>query len=198
MHIATILFNNTQIPLNWQFRFTSVPQQSDVRFSSAMNVEQREQIIQELKTAYAMELETVQNYLANSVDLDGVRAEEIKKSLAADIQEELGHANVLAKRIKVLEGRVPGSLDLDRNQEMLQPPEDSTDVISVIRGVIAAEEGAISQYEKIIELTDGVDFVTQDMVITILADEQEHRRQFVGFLTEYERSEARKAMAEVH
>ncbi|RYZ50044.1 MAG: rubrerythrin [Sphingobacteriales bacterium] len=163
-----------------------------------MNVEQREQIIQELKTAYAMELETVQNYLANSVDLDGVRAEEIKKSLAADIQEELGHANVLAKRIKVLEGRVPGSLDLDRNQEMLQPPEDSTDVISVIRGVIAAEEGAISQYEKIIELTDGVDFVTQDMVITILADEQEHRRQFVGFLTEYERSEARKAMAEVH
>lgn len=163
-----------------------------------MNVEQRDQIIQELKTAYAMELETVQNYLANSVDLDGVRAEEIKKSLAADIQEELGHANILAKRIKVLEGRVPGSMDLDRNQEMLQPPEDSTDVISVIRGVIAAEESAISQYEKIIDLTDGVDFVTQDMVITILADEQEHRRQFVGFLTEYERSEARKAMAEVH
>ena len=163
-----------------------------------MNVEQREQIIQELKIAYAMELETVQNYLANSVDLDGVRAEEIKKSLAADIQEELGHANLLAKRIKVLEGRVPGSLDLERNQKSLQPPEDSTDVISVIRGVISAEEGAISQYEKIIGMTDGVDFVTQDMVIEILSDEQEHRRQFVGFLTEYERSEARKAMSEVH
>lgn len=163
-----------------------------------MNVEQREQIIQQLKIAYAMELETVQNYLANSVDLDGVRAEEIKKSLAADIQEELGHANLLAKRIKVLEGRVPGSLDLERNQKSLQPPEDSTDVISVIRGVISAEESAIAQYEKIIQMTDGVDFVTQDMVIEILSDEQEHRRQFVGFLSEYERSEARKAMSEVH
>ena len=98
----------------------------------------------------------------------------------------------------MLEGRVPGSLDLERHQEMLQPPEDSTDVISVIRGVISAEESAISQYEKIIGMTDGVDFVTQDMVIEILSDEQEHRRQFVGFLTEYERSEARKAMAEIH
>src|SRR6476620_4256574 len=107
----------------------------------------REEILTELKKAYSAELETVQNYLANSVDLDGVRAEEIKKSLAADIQEELGHANILAKRIKVLEGRVPGSLELDRNQKTLQPPEDSTDVISVIRGVITAEESAISQYE---------------------------------------------------
>ena len=176
----------------------SGPRLTRVRCVYAMNIDQREQIIDELKIAYAMELETVQNYLANSVDLDGVRAEEIKKSLAKDIQEELGHANILAKRIKVLEGRVPGSLDLDRNQEMLQPPEDSTDVISVIRGVIAAEESAISQYEKIIEMTDGVDFVTQDIIIEILSDEQEHRRQFVGFLTEYERSEAKKAMAEVH
>jgi bacterioferritin len=163
-----------------------------------MNADLRQQIVAELKVAYAMELETVQNYLANSVDLDGVRAEEIKKSLAADIQEELNHANLLAKRIKVLEGRVPGSLELARNQKMLQPPEDSTDVITVIRGVIDAEESAIMQYEKIIEMSDGKDYVTQDMVIEILSDEQEHRRQFVGFLSEYERSEARKAMAATH
>src|SRR5436190_10700578 len=107
-------------------------------------------IINELRKSYAAELETVQNYLANSIDLDGVRAEEIKKSLAADIQEELGHATMLAKRIKVLGGRVPGSFDLERDQKSLQPPDDSTDLISVIKGVIAAEETAINQYEKII------------------------------------------------
>jgi ferritin-like protein len=49
-------------------------------------------IIKELSRAYATELETVQNYLANSIDLDGVRAEEIKKALLCDIEEELGHA----------------------------------------------------------------------------------------------------------
>jgi bacterioferritin len=35
-------------------------------------------IINELKKSYAMELETAENYLANSIDLDGVRAHEIK------------------------------------------------------------------------------------------------------------------------
>lgn len=160
-----------------------------------MNTEQREEIIQELKIAYGMEIETVQNYLANSVDLDGVRAEEVKKSLTADIPEELHHATLLAKRIKVLEGRVPGSLELDRNQTYMQPPKDSTDVVAVIRGVISAEEGAIKQYEKLIQMCDQVDFVTQEMIIQILSDEQGHRRQFVGFLSEYERKEARAAMA---
>jgi bacterioferritin len=148
----------------------------------------KDHIITELKRAYGMELETVQNYLANSIDLDGVRAEEIKKSLAADIQEELGHAQMLAKRMKVLGGRVPGSLDLERNQKFLQPPQDSTDLIAVIKGVIEAEEGAIAQYEKIIHLCDQLDFVTQDLAIGILGDEQEHRRAFVGYLTEFERA----------
>jgi hypothetical protein len=41
-------------------------------------------ITNELRKSCAMELETVQNYLANSIDLDGVRAEEIKKALFRD------------------------------------------------------------------------------------------------------------------
>ena len=102
-------------------------------------------IINELTKSYAMELETVENYLANSIDLDGVRAQEIKKALLRDIEEELGHARKLGNRIKVLEGRVPGSLDLDRAQRYLQTPKDSTDLIAVIRGVIRAEEEAIDR-----------------------------------------------------
>ena len=54
--------------------------------------------------------------------------------------------------------------------------------------VIDAEEAAIAQYGKIIRLCDGYDFVTQDLCITLLADEQQHRREFVGFLKEYEKS----------
>lgn len=151
-----------------------------------------EDIIRELKVSYAMELETVQNYLANSVDLDGVRAEEIKKSLAAEINDELLHAKQIANRIKVLGGRVPGSVELERNQDFLRPPNDSTDVVSVIRGVIQAEEGAIAQYQKIVEMCDPIDLVTQDMIIELLGDEQTHRRLFVGFLYEYERAEAKQ------
>lgn len=143
-------------------------------------------IVKELTVAYWMELETVQNYLANSQNLDGVRAEEIKKSLAGDIQEELGHAQQLAGRIRVLGGTVPGSMEFKPSQSSLQPPKDSTDVVTVIKGVIEAEEAAISQYKKIIQLTDGIDYPTQDLVIGLLADEENHRREFVGFLKEYQ------------
>ena len=54
-------------------------------------------------------------------------------------------------------------------------------------GVIQAEQGAIDHYTKIIKTCEGVDFVTADMVTTILADEEEHLRTFEGFLKEYDR-----------
>lgn len=147
--------------------------------------DQRDQIIAELITSYRMELETVMNYLANSTNLDGVRAEEIKKSLAADITAELGHAQTLARRIKTLGGQVPGSLAFTWDQRALQPPPDQTDVVTVIRGVIEAEEGAIAQYNKLIKICEGTDYVTQDTCIQLLGDEEEHRREFIGFLKEY-------------
>lgn len=156
------------------------------------NVSINKEIIQELLRSYWMEIETVQNYLANSVNLDGVSATEIKESLSADIQEELGHAQRLAERIHVLGGLVPGSEKFRAQQSSLQPPPDSTDLESVIKGVIEAEEGAIDQYRKTIELCDGVDYATQDLCVELMADEQAHRREFIGFLSEFDRQAAKK------
>jgi len=150
------------------------------------NTAKREQIIELLKKAYWMEIETVMSYIANSVNPDGVRAQEIIESLQEDIQEELGHAQQFATRIKELYGVVPGSTDFTPEQTYLQPPEHQTDVAHVIRGVIEAETGAIEHYNGIIEETEGVDPVTNDMVIAILRDEEGHRRLFEGYLREYE------------
>jgi bacterioferritin len=146
----------------------------------------REELIELLKKAYWMEMETVMSYTANSINPDGVRAQEIIESLRDDIQEELGHALQYAQRIKELYGVVPGTLDFTAEQSYLQPPEHQTDIVHVIKGVIEAETGAIEHYNRIIEFTDGLDFVTQDMVITILHDEEGHRRLFEGYLREYE------------
>lgn len=148
--------------------------------------EEAKLVIDHLIRSYWMEIETVQNYLAHSVNLDGVRAKRIKEALAEDIEEELGHAKKLADRIHVLGGIVPGSESFSADQHGLQPPSRSDDVISVINGVISAESDAINQYRKIIELTDGKDWVTQDLCIALQADEEKHRREFQGYLTEYE------------
>ena len=148
--------------------------------------EKREELVEMLTKAYWMEIETVMSYIANSVNLDGVRAQEIRESLDEDITEELGHARQFAARIKELYGVVPGSLEFKAEQTFLQPPDEQTDVVHVIRGVIEAESGAIEYYNQIIEAADGADWVTQDMVIDILRDEEGHRRLFDGFLREYE------------
>ena len=153
---------------------------------SEENAEKREQLIEMLKKAYWMEIETVMSYIANTINPDGVRAREVVENLSEDIQEELGHAQQFGARIKELYGVVPGSLEFTAEQSYLQPPAEQTDVVHVIKGVIEAEAGAIEHYQRIIEFCDGVDLVTQDMVIAIQRDEQAHLRLFEGFLREYE------------
>lgn len=153
---------------------------------AAANSEQREKIVELLKQAYWMEVETVMNYITNSTNPDGVRAQEIIEALESDIEEELDHARRFAARIKELWGVVPGSLQFRAEQSYLQPPTEQTDIVHVIKGVIEAERGAIEHYNKIIEACEGLDWATQDMVIAILHDEEQHLRLFEGFLREYQ------------
>jgi bacterioferritin len=162
---------------------TTTPRQGIL--SEEMRAE-REQLIEMLTKAYWMEIETVMSYVANSINPDGVRAQEIIESLEEDIQEELGHARRYGERIKELYGVVPGSLDFHAEQSYLQPPDEQTDIVHVIKGVIEAETGAIDHYNRIVEYCDDKDLVTQDMVIDILHDEEGHRRLFEGFLREYQ------------
>jgi bacterioferritin len=145
----------------------------------------KEKILNGLTNSYWAEVETIMNYISNSVNLDGVRAEEIKKSLTAEVADELNHAQTIAKRIKELGGSVPGSMQFKAVQNALQPPKDTTDVTSVIKGVITAEEQAIVGYNKLIKDCDGVDYVTQDLAVTLLADEESHKSLFEGYLKEY-------------
>jgi bacterioferritin len=142
-------------------------------------------IIADLQKAYNMEVETITNYLANSIHLDGVRAESIKKALAADITGELGHATQIGHRLKQLGSTVPGSMKLDMTQKSLQPPTDTTDLVAVIKGVLDAENAAIEHYKALIKSCEGEDYVTQDLAIRILSEEEGHRQEFEGYLKEY-------------
>ncbi|WP_435333100.1 ferritin-like domain-containing protein [Haloarchaeobius sp. TZWWS8] len=145
-----------------------------------------DEVIRLLQKAYSDEIETVMNYLTNSIVLDGVRAEEIKDSLDQDIQEELTHARQLGERLKQLDESPPGSMGFEARQETLQPPEDTTDVLSVIEGVIDAEEDAIETYRSLIDAAEAADDpVTEDLAVTILADEEAHRAEFRGYRKEY-------------
>jgi bacterioferritin len=146
-----------------------------------------DQVVDLLREAYTDEMETVMNYQTNAIVLDGVRAEEIKESLQQDIQEELGHAEQLGQRLKQLGARPPASGEFTAQQESLQPPKDSTDVLAVISGVLDAEEDAIDTYSALIAAAEAADDpVTEDLAVTILSDEEAHRTEFYGFKKEYQ------------
>ncbi len=145
-----------------------------------------ERVVDLLRAGYRDEIETVMNYQTNAIVLDGVRAEEIKASLQQDIQEELTHAEQLGQRLKQLGARPPSSMEFTARQESLQPPEDSTDVLAVIEGVLDAEEDAIQTYRDLVDAATAADDpVTEDLAVTILADEEAHRTEFRGFQKEY-------------
>ncbi len=140
------------------------------------------EVAAELKLAYAAEIEVIQNYLANAISLEGPRAEAIKELLDGGVQTALVHARRLAKRIKALDGRVPGSRELPRLQNDLQPPVDNNGVDAVLLDAIRSEDAVIAQYERIIQLCDGHDFVSLDLVIELLVDERERRQRLLAFL----------------
>ncbi|MBM3262509.1 MAG: ferritin-like domain-containing protein [candidate division Zixibacteria bacterium] len=146
---------------------------------------EKSKIADELIRAYWGEMETVMNYVAHSVNLDGVRAEEIKKILIAEVTSEMTHAQTLAKRVKELGSQTPGSEAFRSVQKTLQPSSDTTDVVHTIKGVIKAEKEAVELYRSIIKLCEGKDYVTQDLCIRLLADEEAHLSTFEGFLKEY-------------
>ena len=149
-----------------------------------MRVDKTNEIISELERSYAAELETLQNHLANSVDFEARESQIIRQSLEESVSLRLDHARRLAKRINVLGGRVPGSLELPRNQSYLQTGLDKADAATVLHGVVRASEASIAQYERIIALTEGSDYVTQDLLIDLLSDEREQHRLFSALLAQ--------------
>ncbi|GAA0462755.1 rubrerythrin [Halococcus dombrowskii] len=146
-----------------------------------------DRVIELLRSAYNDEMETVMNYLTNASVLDGVSAAEVKDSLRTDAkQEELLHAERLGKRLKELDAQPPASFEFEPEQEALQPPDDTADVLSVIDGVIEYEEAAIDTYRSLLEAArEADDPVTEDLAIDILSDEESHRSEFRSFRKGY-------------
>lgn len=152
-----------------------------------MSTEGDEQVLNLLAEARNDEFETVINYQTDAIALAGIAAEEVAESLSADVQEELGHAEQIGERIVQLGGQPKGSFAMEMGQESLQPPEDPTDTLAVIKGVIDAEEGAVETYRELVEVADEAgDPVTEDLATELLADEEEHLTEFEGYRKEYE------------
>lgn len=77
------------------------------------------------------------------MNLDGIRAEEVREILADEVSDELRHSRQLAERInKELEGTVEGSMDSRPEQQTSQPQADTTD-LGNIKGILTINRSCI-------------------------------------------------------
>lgn len=137
-----------------------------------------ETVLEVLEEAYYDELESIMNYLAIGQNLETDAGQRVSEMFLADVGEELNHAERLSERINVLGGHVSGSEEFTSTQTYLQPPEDHTDVLAVIEGSIEAEKAAQETYKRLIrKAQEQDDYVTEDLAIELLEEEQKHERE---------------------
>lgn len=142
----------------------------------------RNAIVQLLNGALATELVCVLRYKRHHFTAHGLASPAIAEELMVHANEEAAHADLLARRIVQLGGEPdfePSSL-LQRSHAGY---DDSTDLETMLRANLAAERVAVEAYRQMISLIGDKDPTTKQMLVGILADEENHADEIKDWLT---------------
>ena len=141
-----------------------------------------EKTVKLLNQAFASEWLAYYQYYVGAKVIEGPFKDTIGAELATHASEELGHANLLADRIIIL-GGTP-ILNPKDWPEMSPCPFDAPEdpyVLELVRQNLKGERCAIVAYNKIMESVKDTDSVTFEMVVEILADEEQHEEDLQRF-----------------
>lgn len=122
------------------------------------------------------------NLRANCTGLEG----EGVKGVVEDARlEDLSHFESCIQRIYELGGTLPNdAIEFVRMSgcEFLQLPSPATNLQEILKKCLAAEQGAIVNWNKMCNLTVGKDPATYDIAKDILKEEIEHEAWFLELL----------------
>jgi bacterioferritin len=134
---------------------------------------QREFVIDKLNAALATELVCVLRYKRHYFMANGIHAVAVANEFAAHAVEEMGHVDLIAKRIVELQGEPNFSpVDLTARSHAEYVPGDS--LKGMITEDLIAERIAIESYREMIAYLGEHDPTTRRMLEEILACEEEH------------------------
>lgn len=145
-------------------------------------------ILDALQVALAEEFMAWYQYTIAAPYLFGAERNGVLELFQENAKDEFeDHASWLMDRIKQLGGtphRIwhPSSLNNIATHKYLHIEDLST--VEMLKLMIESEIGAIDTYVAIEKLTKDVDPVTNDKIISILADEQQHKADLEKYLTD--------------
>lgn len=144
-----------------------------------------QKLIDMLNAALAEEWLAYYQYWIGAQMVEGPMRAEVEAELMEHATEELGHADLVAKRIIELNGTplLNPSEWAAASRCKYEAPTDPY-VEEILAQNIRGERCAIQRYQDIAAYTDGKDYVTHAMAIQILADEVEHEKDLDDFVTD--------------
>jgi bacterioferritin len=134
---------------------------------------QRQTVLSMLNEALATELVCVNRYKRHYYTVTGLQNMAVKAEFLEHATEEQEHADWLAERIIQLNGTPdfnPATL-LDRSHAEY---DESREVQAMIRANLIAERVAIESYRQMIEQIGDTDPTTRQLLIKIMAVEEQH------------------------
>lgn len=147
-----------------------------------------EKLIQMLNEALAEEWLAYYQYWIGARVMEGPMRSEIEPELLVHATEELGHAELVVNRIVQLGGTPilnPADWTKFAKCDYEEPNDPYVEVI--LEQNLKGERCAIQRYEEIAAFTDGKDYATYQMAVTILNDELEHEHDIEDWITDIER-----------
>ena len=125
-------------------------------------------VVAALNVAVKNELTAVHQYLVHAHLLDDWGFVKRSKSYQEEVNEERGHADQLIQRILLLGG--------EPNVQEIGEVLKGNSLESVIRNDLKIEMDGIAHYRKAIAIAEEADdYVTRDLLIHILEDEEGHQ-----------------------
>ena len=140
-----------------------------------------EEVIHLLNEALATELVCVLRYKRHYHMAKGINSDSVKAEFLEHAEEEMEHADRIAKRITELGGEPDFSpIGLSDRSHAQYAPGDS--LASMIKENLIAERIAIESYREFVEYLGNNDPTTQRMLKDILSVEEEHADEMASLL----------------
>jgi bacterioferritin len=140
------------------------------------------EVINDLNSAYADEWLAHYQYFLYAQIIEGIDAETLKEKLEQQSNDEMNHAKELINRILELDGKPTTNLLEASTCGFSEPPEDPSDLVSIIELVIEGERCAIEKYNRLAKKYHMKDLVTHEIFEDLLKDEVSDEEDWENFL----------------
>jgi len=141
----------------------------------------RNDIIELLNDSLATELICSLRYRRHHFTAEGLSSPKIAEEFLVHANEEMAHADMIAKRIVEL-GGMPDFAPDSLTRRSHAGYDESKDLKSMITANLIAERVAIESYSQMIALIGDKDSTTRRMIEEILAVEQSHAEELRDWL----------------